>query len=89
MAKEAYIARESKAKALNAASDIDRAKRQRAYREFALQRDRYREQLREAEDRYTYASDNRARYAADKAIEYLNFRIREMEANMKYINMNA
>ena len=89
MAAEVYIARESNVKALNAASDIERARRQRAYYEFAQQRDRYRERLREAEDRYNYSSDNRERYAAEKAVEYLNFRIREMEANMKYIKMTA
>jgi len=89
MAAEAYIAREARAKTLNAVSDGDKARRQRAYREYAQLRDKYRGQLQEAEDRYTYASDNRERYAAEKSIEYLNFRIREMEANMKYINMTA
>ena len=83
--KEPKVARESNVKALNAVASQVGSRKDAAIREFAIQRMKYEEQLKEYEKIYDYAESNRDKYAAEKAIELLNFRIREMDSNIAYI----
>lgn len=83
--KEPKVARESNIKALNAVASQVGSRKDAAIREFAIQRMKYEEQLKEYEKIYDYAESNRDKYAAEKAIELLNFRIREMDSNIAYI----
>lgn len=85
MAAEVVVARESRARAINAISSSTNSRRDKAIREFAQRRQVYEEQLQEAEERYNYAPTNRERYAAEKDIETINFRIREIDSNINYI----
>lgn len=85
MASEVIVARESRAKAVNAIAGSTGSRKDSAIREFEQRRMLYEEQLREAEERYNYAPTNRERYAAEKAIEFINQRIREADANIAYI----
>ena len=79
------VARERYAKAINAISNSVGSRRDAAIREFAQRKILYEERLREAEERYNYAPTNREKYAAEKAIEFINQRIREADANIAYI----
>lgn len=83
--KEPKVARESNVKALNAVASQVGSRKDAAIREFAIRRMKYEEQLKEYEKIYNYAESNRDKYAAEKAIELLNFRIREMDSNIAYI----
>ena len=85
MAAEVVIARESRARAVNAISESTGSRRDKAIREFAERKRLYKERLKEAEERYNYAPTNRERYAAEKEIEAINFRIREMDSNINYM----
>ena len=85
MAAEAVVARESRVRAVNAISSSTGSRRDKAIREFAERRRVYEAQLRAAEERYTYAPTNREMYAAEKEVERINFRIREIDSNINYM----
>ena len=85
MSKEPLKAREYNVNPLNAVSRVGGSRKDRYIREFRQQRDRYAERLSEAEEQYNYAPTNREKRVAEKAIEFLNQRIREMDANIAYI----
>ena len=85
MAAEVVIARESRAKAVNAISESTGSRRDKAIREFAERRRVYEDMLQAAEERYNYAPTNREKYAAEKEVERINFRIREIDSNINYM----
>ena len=85
MATETFAAREYSVNPINAVSNRGGNRKDRYIREFRQQRERYAERLSEAEDQYNYAPSNREKRVAENAMEFLNQRIREMDANIAYI----
>ena len=85
MATETFVAREYSVNPINAVSSGGRSRKDTFIREFRQQRERYAERLSEAEEQYNYAPMNREKRVAEKAMEFLNQRIREMDANIAYI----
>lgn len=85
MARETLSAREYTVNPINAVSGVGGRRKDGIIREFMRQRDVYAWRLGDAEERYGRAVSNRERYAIDKDIEFLNQRIREMDANIAYI----
>ena len=85
MAAEAVVARERWSNAINAISSSVGSRRDKAIREFAQRKMRYEEQYRAAEERYNSAATSIERYEAEKAMEFISLRIREVDSNINYM----
>ena len=85
MAVEPTVARENRVKALNAIASSTSSRKDKAIREFYERRELYIEQLKKAEERYNYAPTRQERNIAEKAIEFINQRIREVDSNINYM----